>query len=60
MVVSSTIDTTHIGDKQIQHLLNRKQWTKTDCIFGKLTFINVFHSQYFRIHLLRSLAVAGG
>jgi hypothetical protein len=34
-------------------LLNRKRWTKMDCIFEKLAFLNVLHSQYVRIHLLR-------
>jgi hypothetical protein len=52
MVVSSPIDTTHIGDRQIAQLLNRKRWTKMDCIFEKLAFINLFHSNMSR-HLLR-------
>jgi hypothetical protein len=36
-----------------------KSWTKTDFIFLRLAFINVFHSQYVR-SISYGLAVAGG
>jgi hypothetical protein len=45
--------------EQWSQLVNRKRGTKTDCIFEKLAFINVFHSQYVQ-SISYGLAVAGG